>query len=301
MIGDVRRPILGRCDENTAAVTVDRGDDRVWVRNGPPGRSTGRTAEQQQRKCFHQGGGDTRAYCGNPCCKDRRGTSSEHLRRDQAGGPGSLLEDCHARSPGGDIIAAIRSAIDKEPDPAKRRKRLENFEENKRYFLEDLRSLKSRFEKKWQTEIIGKATSLGIEWRNAEYVAMRTDGLSKNAPYPHHGQMFIQFKHRDRLFYLELDDLAKIGGHWYFSDPMKSIEMKPPTLPSGRSWFEERAGQRVPPPSDARPRVRELLTLKGHSRPVRSVSFSPDGKRIVSGSRDRTLRVWDARSLAKTR
>jgi WD40 repeat protein len=27
----------------------------------------------------------------------------------------------------------------------------------------------------------------------------------------------------------------------------------------------------------------EMLTLKGHLGPVRSVSFSPDGKRIVSG------------------
>ena len=36
------------------------------------------------------------------------------------------------------------------------------------------------------------------------------------------------------------------------------------------------------------------LTLKGHSGWVNSVSFSPDGKRIVSGSVDKTLKVWDA-------
>jgi len=34
--------------------------------------------------------------------------------------------------------------------------------------------------------------------------------------------------------------------------------------------------------------------LKGHSGPVRSVAFSPDGHRIVSGSEDNTIRVWDA-------
>ena len=36
------------------------------------------------------------------------------------------------------------------------------------------------------------------------------------------------------------------------------------------------------------------LTLKGHSRPVTSVAISTDGKRIVTGSRDNTARIWDA-------
>ena len=31
-----------------------------------------------------------------------------------------------------------------------------------------------------------------------------------------------------------------------------------------------------------------------HSDWVRSVAFSPDGKTIVSGSDDKTLKVWDA-------
>jgi WD40 repeat protein len=38
-------------------------------------------------------------------------------------------------------------------------------------------------------------------------------------------------------------------------------------------------------------------TLKGHYSSVSSVSFSPDGKRIVSGSDDNTLKVWDISSL----
>ena len=40
----------------------------------------------------------------------------------------------------------------------------------------------------------------------------------------------------------------------------------------------------------------EMLTLKGHSGTVNSVSFSPDGKRIVSGSYDNTLKVWDTQT-----
>ncbi|HPB30397.1 MAG TPA: NB-ARC domain-containing protein, partial [Candidatus Sumerlaeota bacterium] len=34
----------------------------------------------------------------------------------------------------------------------------------------------------------------------------------------------------------------------------------------------------------------------GHTDRINSVAYSPDGKRIISGSRDKTLRVWDASS-----
>jgi len=36
-----------------------------------------------------------------------------------------------------------------------------------------------------------------------------------------------------------------------------------------------------------------VVTLAGHEASIRSASFSPDGKRIISGSEDRTIRVWD--------
>ena len=34
--------------------------------------------------------------------------------------------------------------------------------------------------------------------------------------------------------------------------------------------------------------------MEGHTNVVTSVGFSPDGKFIVSGSSDNTVRVWDA-------
>ena len=38
----------------------------------------------------------------------------------------------------------------------------------------------------------------------------------------------------------------------------------------------------------------QAKTLKGHALHVLSVVFSPDGKLIVSGSGDKTLKIWDA-------
>jgi WD40 repeat protein len=38
----------------------------------------------------------------------------------------------------------------------------------------------------------------------------------------------------------------------------------------------------------------EVKELKGHTNGVSSVAISADGKRIVSGSHDNTVKVWDA-------
>jgi WD40 repeat protein len=38
------------------------------------------------------------------------------------------------------------------------------------------------------------------------------------------------------------------------------------------------------------------MVLNGHTHWVRSVAFSPNGKHIVSGSDDNSVRVWDSAS-----
>jgi len=40
----------------------------------------------------------------------------------------------------------------------------------------------------------------------------------------------------------------------------------------------------------------QVFPLKGHHGPVLSAAFSPDGERLVSGSSDKTAKVWDMRT-----
>ncbi len=51
---------------------------------------------------------------------------------------------------------------------------------------------------------------------------------------------------------------------------------------------------------DPAPASRGLVSLRAHGGVVASLAFTPDGRWLVSGSHDKTVRLWEVRSLERT-
>ncbi|BAY20217.1 WD-40 repeat protein (plasmid) [Anabaenopsis circularis NIES-21] len=87
-------------------------------------------------------------------------------------------------------------------------------------------------------------------------------------------------------------EIYTLSGH---DDPVKSVSFSPDgnTLASGSGLVAEPS-----PGTDNTIKLwnvetrTEIRTLKGHNDAVTSLSFSPDGKTLASGSNDKTIKLW---------
>jgi len=88
----------------------------------------------------------------------------------------------------------------------------------------------------------------------------------------------------ERLVYIA--NMGQIQGEWEANNVGRVEDLLEETRAAPDRGFEWGYWNRL--------RHLDLLTLHGHTGSVYSVAFAPDGKRLVTGSADKTAKVWDA-------
>src|SRR5262249_26483838 len=89
-------------------------------------------------------------------------------------------------------------------------------------------------------------------------------------------------KQLDQVLYLNQVQLAQ--REWLRGDATRSVPLLADCAPRLRHWEWDYVRRLSQP----------LLEFAGPDRWVHSIAYSPDGKRLVTGEQDRSVRVWDA-------
>jgi WD40 repeat protein len=125
------------------------------------------------------------------------------------------------------------------------------------------------------------------QWRATERARSAAESARREAVRARDGET----KARERLAAVEYGRAIQVAyQEWRESNVPAAVDLLQGTRSDLRGW-EWRYVDRLC--------HSDLLTLKGHLDFVRSASFSPDGSQIVTGSRDKTAKVWDARNGAE--
>jgi WD40 repeat protein len=85
--------------------------------------------------------------------------------------------------------------------------------------------------------------------------------------------------------------LSRLRGH---SDDVYAVAFSPDDR--GR-WIATAGADSTVRVWDSHAGGRPIRTFRGHTGLVTSLAFTPDGQRLVSGSRDHTVKVWDVSQL----
>jgi len=140
---------------------------------------------------------------------------------------------------------------------------------------------------------IGLKIEQGLEQSRALVLCMSENAFASEwVTLERHTALFRDPTNAERRFIpLRLDD-AEI------KDTLKQFAYVDWRKKSGEQYARLLAACRPAPaavtlPTDAEQQVRPVAVLRGHTEFVRGVAITADGRRAVSGSYDKTLRVWD--------